>query len=156
MFIGFNFVDSQTKPYKTISQFNGNVMNYLNYNVQQRADFYKGKTIAALLSDLEIEPIGFDYIMQTNNSTPDVLCAIYLYFSHYEPNEFSELKDEYLVICFEKPITPQEFHKVKDDSIYSNFIWSQKYYNFFKDMIIEKVFFNSYKESNKSKNLPNK
>jgi len=150
MLIGINFVDSQTKPFKTISQFNGNVMNYLKYNVDERADYYKGKTVAELLNDLDIAPIGFQGCFNDYGTI-----GIELYYKNYKENIYSELADDYINIYFEKIIPDKEYHILRKE--YPTEKWVPQHYDFFKDMIIKNVSFNYYKESYlKAKKLPNK
>ena len=150
MVIGFNFANSQTKPLKSISQFNGNVMNYLKYNIDERADYYKGKTVAELLNDLSIAPIGFQCFMNDAG-----VIGIQLYYKSYNENVYSELADDYINIGFKKIIPYKEYDILKKE--YHSEKWVPQHYDFFKDMIIKNVYFNSYKESYlKIKKLPNK
>ncbi|MBP1637971.1 MAG: hypothetical protein H6Q18_760 [Bacteroidetes bacterium] len=150
MLIGINFANSQTKPFKTISQFNGNVMNYLKYNVDERADYYKGKTVAELLKDLDIAPIGF-HGWYVDSGT----IGIQLYFKNYDEKNYSELADDYINIFFEKIIPRNEYHTIRKE--YPTEKWVPQHYDFFKDMIIRRVEFNYFKEGYlKRRNLPNK
>ena len=150
MVIGFNFANSQTKPLKSISQFNGNVMNYLKYNIDERVDYYKGKTVAELLNDLSIAPIGFQCFMNDAG-----VIGIQLYYKSYNENVYSELADDYINIGFEKIIPREKYHILRKE--YPTEKWVPQHYDFFKDMIIKKVSFNYYKESYlKAKKLPNK
>lgn len=156
MLVGIGYTNGQIKPFKAISQFNGNVMNYLKYNVDERTDYYKGKTVAELLSDLNINPIGYMTIMQDCMDGPckTGLSGIEIYFKHYD-SDYSPMKDDYVTIYFENIISKDKFKEL--DQKFPSKTWVQRHYDFFKDMIIKNVYFNPYKESYlKIKKLPNK
>ncbi len=48
-----------TKPYKAFAEFNKDITAFLSYNFKERADCYKGKTVADVLKDMELKPAEF-------------------------------------------------------------------------------------------------
>ena len=46
-------------PFRPFESFNGDTLAYLEYNFEERAAYYRGKTFAEVMKDLPFAPVGF-------------------------------------------------------------------------------------------------
>ena len=161
--ISFLCVFAQTsfsqKPYRSIKECGNDTAKYLRYNFKERGNesLYQGKTLAQLLSDLDIKPIGMQRCM-LNADTGINITGIILFFTQINKSGFSELRDESLTIFWETPIlynnratmekaklSPPVKGQKKYESVSELFTaypereWIPQFYDFFKDYKIKKV-----------------
>ena len=67
--ITFTATSQTTLPYRSFSQFNGDIAAYLKYNFDDRSNQYQGKTFGDLMKDMEITPL--DYYCQWMSTNSD-------------------------------------------------------------------------------------
>ena len=127
-------------PYKSAASFEGDTVRYLEYNYRMRAEQYAGKTVGEILKELEYPAL---YIVQHRSFGGKVLS---LDMSVQQVGEEpSPLKDYYICVAFENPPTFDEYKEIsKFSSENRNPVFSQKLYDFIKDMKVSGVGFNPY------------
>ncbi len=141
LFIGLIFsynVISQTVPYKSFPQFNGNMEAYLKYNFVNRESVYVGKTFGDMMKDMEINPIQsiFTFVLSNDkyNNTAVTICLV---FQHTNPKGNYSIRDPQLYIDWEDPIP---LTSVLDlDKSYPQQKWVSQYYDFYKGRKIKKI-----------------
>ena len=163
--ISFLCVFAQTsfgqQPYRSLKECGNDTAKYLRYNFKERGNesLYQGKTLAQLLSDLEIKPIGIhrSMLMSDNNT---IIQGIFLFFTQINKHGFSELRDENLSIIWETPIlyinratmekaklSPPIKGQKKYESgselftAYPQKEWIPQFYDFFKDQKIKEIYY---------------
>lgn len=77
------------QPYRSFKQCGEDIEKYLKYNFEERVEgnykLYEGKTLAQLMSDLEIKPLGFSHtglVGGNNNDGYPVMVSVNLYFTY--------------------------------------------------------------------------
>lgn len=133
---------SQSLPYKSFSQFNGDFETYLKYNFVERADFYKGKTFGDLMKDIEITPIEYfcTYSMSTTQGVDTKIVAVTIVFKHTgEGGKRRRVSDPQLIIVWEIPFSYTPWKSF--DSQYPSDKWVNQHYEFFKDKKIKLIWY---------------
>ena len=147
------------QPYRSLKECGNDTAKYLRYNFKERGSesLYQGKTLAQLLSDLEVKPIGMlRCLLPSNDGTH--ITGIVLFFTQINKSGYSELRDENLWIIWETPIlfdnratmekaklSPPIKGQKKYESgsdlftAYPQKEWIPQFYDFFKDYKIKKV-----------------
>lgn len=136
----------EQKPYKPVITFNGDTAQYLEYNYTIRSAQYKGKTAGEILRELEY-PVLYvvgTYGIGLHTNIVTRLSALSLYIRQVG-NEPSELKDYYITIIFENPPIHAEYKEASGLSGDNpRPVFSQKLYDFIKDLKVSSVFSNEY------------
>ena len=133
-------------PYRHFEAFNGDTLQYLEYNYSIRSEQHKDKTVEEILSELEFPVL---YVSSINSvcmdcDKPTLLAGLTLCIRQIG-NQPSELEDYYMNIRFENPPTFEEY---KEASGFSHDnphpLLSQKLYDFIKDLKVSSVSSNEY------------
>lgn len=126
-----------SKPYKPLSDFGTDTIAFLHYNFNERADQYKGKTIAEILKDAQIPPKSF---VPSSSMYEGKVDGIGIYFDHYTSYERLEryTTDGYLYIYIyfmmnSKPL--YDFMRSYDEDH-----WVIQHYNFFRNVKADRVY----------------
>ena len=134
----------EQKPYKPASTFKGDTLRYLEYNYAIRGEQYKGKTVEVILKELEYPILYIAGFYQVGGDGPSQLKGVCLVVREIM-KQSSATMDYYIVVGFENPPTIDEYNEVsgrKNDNPFPAF--SQKLYDFLKDLRISSVSTNSF------------
>ena len=134
--------------YKAKAEFNKDTIQYLKYNYTIRSAQYKDKTVGEILKELEYPIL---YVSGIYRSVPldscnreTQLAGLYLCIKQTgkKPNE---LHDYYIEIYFENPPAFDEYKEVSGVSGNNHrSAFSQKLYDFIKDLKVSNVSTNEY------------
>ena len=133
----------EQKPHKLAVTFKEDTAQYLEYNYTIRSAQYKGKTVGDILKELEYPVL---YIVEsrflTGPNMPTKVTGLSLGIRQVgeKPNP---LKDYYLDVRFENPPTFEKYQEAGYDRNNPN-VFSQKLYNFIKDLKISSVSSNEF------------
>ncbi|MFV0329392.1 MAG: hypothetical protein ACK5M3_16260 [Dysgonomonas sp.] len=122
------------QPYKAFNTFAKDTTAFLRYNFKERADCYKGKTIAYILSDLQLKPISFTILYSTYTGKYK---GIRIFIDNNKWYESPTRKAQYIYIYWSELLNNQEIANLVKN--YDNDIWIQKHYDFFKNMVVGRV-----------------
>ena len=125
-------------PYKSAATFNGDTLRYLEYNYTKRQDQYIGKTAEAVLQELEYPII---YVTGTSRGGgPSQLVNLTLGIRQVG-KERSEIRDYYILISFANPPDGIAYWEISNADRPA---FSQKIYDFIKDLEISGIYTNPY------------
>ncbi|OOV19565.1 hypothetical protein [Flavobacterium sp. LM4] len=122
--------------YKTLKEFQGDTLKYLETNFLQNRDFYKGKPLDILLNDLEID---IQYCSNSYGSNLYLSNGLSLNF-HTRTEKRVKIKDKknplVLTIDWETPL-PQE--KIIELLRKNNGQWTEEEKNYYGQNIIKEI-----------------
>jgi hypothetical protein len=132
-------------PYKPAAAFKGDTLRYLEYNYAKRSAQYVGLTVGDILKELEYPVLYVQEAVQWNPKT-SITQVARLYLVIREVNRASsETQDYYISVNLED--TPA-FDGYREASGYNennhNPAFSQKLYDFIKDLKISSVYTNTF------------
>ncbi|WP_280644194.1 MULTISPECIES: hypothetical protein [unclassified Dysgonomonas] len=125
------------KPYKAFSAFAKDTTAFLRYNFKERTDCYKGKTVAQVLTDLQLTPKSYVPIPSTYKNK---YSGIYVYVDNsYSAQriENPKMKTQYIYIYWPELMDYTDLLKLIRK--YDDDVWVQEHYNFFKNNIVGEV-----------------
>ena len=127
----------QQKPYRPAATFKGDTLAYLEYNYYKRQAQYRGKAVEVVLKELEYPVI---YVAGTyRDGSPSQLIRLTLGIRQ-EGKESSGWSDYYIIIGFANPPDGEEYREASGSSMdNSSPAFSQKLYDFLKDLKISKI-----------------
>jgi len=130
-------------PYKAKADFNLDTLKFLEYNFHERQVQYKGKKVSDVLKDLDM-PILYlsEVVMQGTNPPRIPRIALVI----HQVGEKHDLFNDYLIfIDFVVPLNFDDFKKASGFHRENpNPVFTQKFYEYLKDMELKKVFFSEY------------
>lgn len=132
-----------TLPYRALSTFNNDTTAYLKYNFTDRADCYKGKTFAEVVSDLGI-PIASFLAFNDGDIYGDkyLQCSgMYLYFTPYEDRSYRHtiLNVFFPAVIIEWESTFPLSLTRQQEKITGDYNWTTTIYNLLKDRKVKSV-----------------
>ena len=130
--------DQQKQPYKSVTEFNKDTLQYLeyNYNVARSVEYYKDKTVGSILQELEY-PVS--YIVEWGAYDNELIS---LSLGIRQKGKIpSPLEDYYIVVVFANPPKLSDFRVLYDDK---NPKFTSQIYDFIKDLKVTHVTSNPY------------
>ncbi|MDR2146596.1 MAG: hypothetical protein LBE91_09090 [Tannerella sp.] len=137
----------EQKPYKPAATFDGDTLQYLEYNYTKRSDQYIGKTVGEVLKELEYPVLyiveGHYLLMPGGRSARVVGLSLGIRQMDKEP---SPLKDYYIVISYENPPTFEEYREARSDTEENRnpVFFSRKLFDLIKGLKVLDISFNPY------------
>ena len=131
-----NCLKAQEMVYKSLSDFKGDTTAFILYNFMDRALYYQGKTLADVITDLNVPVKSFAYVTEDAN-----LKGIHI--SSY-PVIFPQNRDiNNIYIEWENPVKKEDMFKLmlaKDG-------WNEQIYSHYKSLKIKQILVDIPKES---------
>ena len=124
-------------PYKSFDKFSNDTTAFLRHNFSKRAACYKGKTVAQVLTDLQLKPKSFAVLYSVWTGKYD---GIYIYVDNSSENDRIQnpkRKSQYICLYWDKLLDNESVTTLIQN--YDNDIWVQQHYDFFKNMVVDKV-----------------
>jgi hypothetical protein len=114
-----------------------------NYSTKRSVEYYKGKTVGEILSELEYPVIyvGWLTIIGFDNAASISKLKALSFCIQQVGKERSELFDYYITVYLENPPESSDFRSVID---FKNPVLTPMLYEFIKDLIVNEVGYNPY------------
>lgn len=136
--------------YYTLPECGGDSLKYIEHNYEDNQNRYTGKTMAYFVGECELKLEDFFpsiYVAMEGVRQEDHGKVTGIYFEFYQGNyEYTV----YLAFAPPYPYNREDFNSV-ENSDYDE-PWQQKYYNFFKNYIIQKIYIIKSKDGKSLKN----
>lgn len=134
----------ERSPYRPMETFNGDTVQYLEFNYTIRSTQYKGLTVGEILRELEY-PVLYVFnptvTHYTSGNTPSKLSAL-SFVIRQTGKEPSIGKDYYITVQFETPVDMDKYSEVTGKNRPA--LFTLKLYDFFKDLRVSGVSTNEF------------